>query len=170
MNLLVWGKSVSDAVSATNSIVPSLEAWSDSHSSAFELTKTEATIFLPSHRAMPDNPSPVVLRNHPIKFEPALTMLGTRIDARFTFRDHIAACAAKATVATTAIQLLTCSKAGLVPKWARQLVVACVMPGLVWALAAWCDPAKGKDKIKELVENGRDVSHRRFPVSSRRGA
>ncbi|CDR48848.1 hypothetical protein NBRC10512_005718 [Rhodotorula toruloides] len=149
VNLLAWGKTVEDAVSAMNSIVPKLEAWSYSHSSAFEPTKTEATIFLPAARAIPDNPPRVILQGHAVAFTPSLTMLGTKLDSRLSFREHISACAAKATTSTTAISLLTRSKAGLAPKWACQLVVACVLPRLVWAAAAWVEPAKGKEKIRD---------------------
>ncbi|KAJ8294879.1 putative RNA-directed DNA polymerase from transposon BS [Rhodotorula toruloides] len=150
VNILAWGKTVEEAVSAMNSLVPKLETWSDSHSSAFEPTKTEATIFLPSSRAMPPNPPRVILRDHRIEFKPTLTMLGTKLDSQLTFRDHITACAARATTSTTAISLLARSKAGLAPKWTRQLVVACVWPRLMWSAAAWYDPARGKDKTKEL--------------------
>ncbi|GAA6057931.1 hypothetical protein NBRC10513_006511 [Rhodotorula toruloides] len=134
-----------------NSLVPKLEAWSNSHSSAFEMNKIEATIFLPSVLAMLSKPLHVILHGHHIKFTPSLTMLGTKLDNRLTFRDHIASCAARATVSTTAISLLARSKAGLAPRWARQLVVACVLPRLMWTAAAWVDPARSKDKIRQLV-------------------
>ncbi|GAA6044086.1 hypothetical protein NBRC10512_001218 [Rhodotorula toruloides] len=132
-----------------NNLIPKLEAWSDSHTSAFEPTKTKATIFLPPNCAMPDNPRLAILRDHEIGFKPTLSMLGTKLDNRLTFRDHITSCAAKATVCTTAIALLARSKAGLSPKWARQLVVACVWPRLMWLAAAWYDPAKEKDKTRD---------------------
>ncbi|GAA6052734.1 hypothetical protein NBRC10513_006807 [Rhodotorula toruloides] len=53
-----------------NSMVPKLEDWSNSHSSAFKPTKTEATIFLPPNRAMPKNPPPIILRNYRIEYKP----------------------------------------------------------------------------------------------------
>lgn len=90
---------------------------------------------------MPRNPPPVILRNHRVEFKPVLTMLGTKLDSTLSFRDHISACAARATVSTTAISLLARSKAGLAPKWARQLVVACVWPRMMWAAASWFDRA-----------------------------
>ncbi|KAJ8292920.1 hypothetical protein OF846_003646 [Rhodotorula toruloides] len=134
-----------------NNLIPKLEAWSDSHTSAFEPTKTKATIFLPPNCAMPDNPRLAILRDHEIGFKPTLSMLGTKLDNRLSFRDHITSCAAKATVCTTSIALLARSKAGLSPKWAWQLVVACVWPRLMWLAAAWYDPAKEKDNTRELV-------------------
>uniref|UniRef100_A0A0K3CQZ3 BY PROTMAP: gi/342319148/gb/EGU11098.1/ Pol-like protein [Rhodotorula glutinis ATCC 204091] n=1 Tax=Rhodotorula toruloides TaxID=5286 RepID=A0A0K3CQZ3_RHOTO len=151
VNVLTWGRTVDDAVSTMNKLVPHLERWSDSHSSAFEPTKTEATIFLPPNHAAPVNPPAVVLRNHCIEYKPFLTMLGTKLDSSLSFRNHISACAARATVSTSAIALLARSKAGLAPKWARQLVEACVLPRLLWTLAAWFDPAKGKDKTRMLA-------------------
>ncbi|GAA6045615.1 hypothetical protein NBRC10513_005033 [Rhodotorula toruloides] len=151
VNVLAWGKTVEEAVSAMNELVPKLESWSDAHSSAFEPTKTEATIFLPSARTMPKKPPPVILRGHHIEFKPSLAMLGTKLDSRLSFRDHITTYAARASVSTTAISLLARSRAGLAPKWARQLVTACVLPRLMWAAAAWADPARGKEKTRELV-------------------
>uniref|UniRef100_A0A0K3CQ65 BY PROTMAP: gi/342320283/gb/EGU12224.1/ Pol-like protein [Rhodotorula glutinis ATCC 204091] n=1 Tax=Rhodotorula toruloides TaxID=5286 RepID=A0A0K3CQ65_RHOTO len=59
-----------EAVNAMNNLVPNLEAWSDSHSSAFEPTKTEATIFLPSARPIPAKPPQIILRGHRIEFTP----------------------------------------------------------------------------------------------------
>ncbi|EGU12008.1 Pol-like protein [Rhodotorula toruloides ATCC 204091] len=150
VNVLAWGKTVEEAVSAMNELVPKLESWFDAHSSAFEPTKTEATIFLPSARTMPKKPPPVILRGHHIEFKPSLAMLGTKLDSRLSFRDHVTTCAARASVSTTAISLLARSRAGLVPKWARQLVTACVLPRLMWAAAAWADPARGKEKAREL--------------------
>ncbi|GAA6041624.1 hypothetical protein NBRC10512_007477 [Rhodotorula toruloides] len=151
VNILAWGETVDEAVNAMNRLVPRLESWSDSHSSAFEPTKTEATIFLPPARAMPTNPSRVVLRGHCIEFKPTLTMLGSKLDSRLSFRPHITSCASRASASATAIALLTRSKAGLKPRLARQLVVACVVPRLLWAGAAWYDPAKGRDRTKELA-------------------
>ncbi|GAA6058001.1 hypothetical protein NBRC10513_007309 [Rhodotorula toruloides] len=151
VNMLAWGRTVDKAVSAMNRVIPRLEEWSDSHSSAFEPTKTEATIFLPPARELPDDPPPIILRGLQVKYTSTLTMLGAKLDSRLLFRDHIAACAARASASTTTITLLTRSKAGLAPKWARQLVVACVWPRMMWAAAAWYDPAKGKDKTRELV-------------------
>ncbi|KAJ8292615.1 hypothetical protein OF846_004376 [Rhodotorula toruloides] len=134
-----------------NRIVPKLESWSDLHSSAFEPTKTEATIFLPSARSMPTNPPQVVLHGHHVEFNTTMTMLGTKIDSRLSFHDHTSLCASRASRSATAISLLARSKTGLKPKFVRQLVVACVVPRLVWAGAAWYDPAKGRDRTKELA-------------------
>ncbi|GAA6057995.1 hypothetical protein NBRC10513_007305 [Rhodotorula toruloides] len=69
-----------------NNLVPNLEAWSDSHSSAFEPTKTEATIFLPSARPIPAKPPQIILRGHRIEFTPSLTMLGSKLDSHLSFR------------------------------------------------------------------------------------
>ncbi|GAA6057913.1 hypothetical protein NBRC10513_002947 [Rhodotorula toruloides] len=130
-----------------NRIMPKLQEWSDSHSSAFKPTKTEATIFLPSARELPDNPPPIILRGLKISYTSTLTKLGTKLDSRLLFHDYITA----SLPLTTAISLLTRSKAGLVLKWACQLVIACVWPRLSWSAAARYDPAKRKDKTKELV-------------------
>ncbi|EMS22840.1 reverse transcriptase [Rhodotorula toruloides NP11] len=151
VNVLSWGKTVDEAVSAMNRIVPKLESWSGLHSSAFEPTKTEATIFLPSARLMRTNPPQVVLRGHRIEFNATMTMLGTKIDSRLSFHDHTSLCASRASRSATAILLLARSKAGLKPKFVRQLVVACVVPRLVWAGAAWYEPAKGRDRTRELA-------------------
>uniref|UniRef100_A0A0K3CPZ3 BY PROTMAP: gi/342318905/gb/EGU10861.1/ Pol-like protein [Rhodotorula glutinis ATCC 204091] n=2 Tax=Rhodotorula toruloides TaxID=5286 RepID=A0A0K3CPZ3_RHOTO len=104
VNVLAWGKTVDEAVSALNSL-----------------------------------------------FKPFLTMLGTKLDSHLNFRAHITASASRASKSATAIALLTQSKAGLKPKLARQLVVACVVPRLLWAGAAWYEPAKGWDKTKKLA-------------------
>ncbi|BGP01165.1 hypothetical protein JCM10021v2_004864 [Rhodotorula toruloides] len=100
--------------------MPRLQEWSDSHSSAFKPTKTEATIFLPSARELPDNPPPIILQGLKINYTSTLTMLGTKLDSRLLFHDYVTA----SLPSTTAISLLTRSKAGLVLKWACQLVIA----------------------------------------------
>ncbi|BGP44108.1 hypothetical protein JCM10449v2_008171 [Rhodotorula kratochvilovae] len=60
-------------------------------------------------------------------------MLGTELDEKLTFGPHIARTASRATAAL------------------RGLVVACVPPRLVWASAAWFDPASAADKVSPLV-------------------
>ena len=78
-------------------------------------------------------------------------MLGTEIDEKLTFGPHIARTAERAAVALRGVGLLKRRRAGLAPRWARQLVVACVLPRLVWASAAWLDPAIGTDRVSPLV-------------------
>ncbi|BGP41014.1 hypothetical protein JCM10449v2_004982 [Rhodotorula kratochvilovae] len=106
------------------------------HCVAFEPTKTDAVLSLPPTRRHPANPPRVVLRGVPVAYAPSLTMLGTEIDEKLTFGPHIARTAERAAVTLRGVGLLTCRRADLAPRWARQLVVACVLPRLVWASAA----------------------------------
>lgn len=59
-------------------VVPKLELWSDSHSSAFEPTKTKATIFLPLSCKLHDNILPITHLGHCIEYTNTLTMLVTK--------------------------------------------------------------------------------------------
>ncbi|GAA5880953.1 hypothetical protein JCM8547_007682 [Rhodosporidiobolus lusitaniae] len=68
---------------------PGLEAWSDSHFSAFEPSKTLATLFIPpGKKNAPSPPPPVVLRGKPLANPASLGMLGVEINSNRLFRPH----------------------------------------------------------------------------------
>ncbi|GAA5847051.1 hypothetical protein JCM11251_007760, partial [Rhodosporidiobolus azoricus] len=54
-----------------------------------------------------------------------------------------AAAETKASAALVGVGLLARAKAGLAPKWVRQVVEAVVMPRLTWGTAVWYDPKEG---------------------------
>ncbi|GAA6044450.1 hypothetical protein JCM8097_004730 [Rhodosporidiobolus ruineniae] len=95
LNLIAWGKTVSDAVTNLRTRIPQLEAWSASHKSRFEPTKSDLVIFLPPSKSIPPNPPPLHLNGTAIPYSSTLTMLGTVLDSRLTFDAHVAQCAAK---------------------------------------------------------------------------
>ncbi|GAA5846415.1 hypothetical protein JCM11251_006753, partial [Rhodosporidiobolus azoricus] len=137
VNILAWGPSVPDAVAAVQTLLPQLEAWSDSHRSAFEPDKTFVTIFHPPQRRLPVNPPHAVLRGEALTFSPSLTLLGTKLDFTLSFSGHQARCAAKAATALSGVRLLSKAKAGLKPTFVRQLVRAVVEPRLTWMGEIW---------------------------------
>ncbi|GAA6025381.1 hypothetical protein JCM10207_001368, partial [Rhodosporidiobolus poonsookiae] len=138
VNLLAWGKTVSEAVAAAQAVVPALEGWSETHQSAFEPAKTFVTLFSPRSRRLPPEPHPpVVLGGVPLAYSPSLVMLGTTLDSRLTFREHVARCVAKASTAAAGVRLLAGAKAGLAPKFVRRLVEAVVTPRLLWMGEVW---------------------------------
>ncbi|GAA6025607.1 hypothetical protein JCM10207_001484 [Rhodosporidiobolus poonsookiae] len=140
VNLLAWGKTVSKAVAAAQAVVPALEGWSEAYQSAFEPAKTFVTLFSPRSRRLPPDPlPPAVLGGVPLAYSPSLVMLGTTLDSRLTFREHIARCVEKASTAAAGVRLLAGAKAGLAPKYVRRLVEAVVMPRLLWMGEIWFD-------------------------------
>ncbi|GAA6019785.1 hypothetical protein JCM10207_003693, partial [Rhodosporidiobolus poonsookiae] len=82
---------------------------------------------------------PVVLGGVPLAYSPSLVMLGTTLDSRLTFREHVARCVAKASTAAAGVRLLAGAKAGLAPKFVRRLVEAVVTPRLLWMGEVWFD-------------------------------
>ncbi|BGP51289.1 hypothetical protein JCM10450v2_007221 [Rhodotorula kratochvilovae] len=134
-----------------NSLVPGMKARSDSHNSAFRPSKTDAVLYLPPNQRRPDHLPRVLPRGVPVAYAPSLTMLGTEIDEKLAFSPHIARTAERAAVALRGVGLRARRGAGLAPRWARQVVVACVLPRLAWASAAWFDPASGTDQVSPLV-------------------
>ncbi|BGP49317.1 hypothetical protein JCM10450v2_005202 [Rhodotorula kratochvilovae] len=89
------------------SLIPGMEAGSDSHDSVFAPTKTDAVLFLPPNRHRPAYPPRVVLRGVSVTYAPSLTMLGTEINAKLTFGPHIARTAEHAAIALHGVGLLT---------------------------------------------------------------
>ncbi|GAA6006066.1 hypothetical protein JCM10207_007331, partial [Rhodosporidiobolus poonsookiae] len=82
---------------AAQAVIPALEGWSETYQSAFEPAKTFVTLFSPRSRRLPPEPHPpVVLGGVPLAYSPSLVMLGTTLDSRLTFREHVARCVAKA--------------------------------------------------------------------------
>ncbi|GAA6016977.1 hypothetical protein JCM10207_007870, partial [Rhodosporidiobolus poonsookiae] len=143
VNLLAWGKTVSEAVAAAQAVVPALEGWSEAYQSAFEPAKTFVTLFSPRSRRLPPDPlPPVVLGGVPLAYSPSLVMLGTTLNSRLTFREHVARCVAKASTAAAGVRLLAGAKAGLAPKYVRRLVEAVVTPRLLWMGEVWFDLRK----------------------------
>ncbi|GAA6043227.1 hypothetical protein NBRC10512_007452 [Rhodotorula toruloides] len=135
LNVLAWGRSVEEAVSAAQRIVPGLEEWSTTHHSLFEPSKTFVTRFSPARDHSPDDPK-VVLCGEELKYSSALGMLGVTIDERLTFKEHMASCASKA------------SKALFV----RRLVEAVVLPRLTWCAAAWYKPGATVSKVLQQAQ------------------
>ncbi|GAA5880766.1 hypothetical protein JCM8547_006039, partial [Rhodosporidiobolus lusitaniae] len=129
LNLLAWGKTVTEAIAAAQHLVPSLKARSDSHFSAFEPSKTLATLF--------DPPIPCLLSFAVNRFSPSLTMLGVEIDSSLLFRTHRSSCVARASSALSGVRLLSRTNGGLRPRLVRLLDEAVVMPRLLYRAQLW---------------------------------
>ena len=136
INLLGWGKSVSEAVNSINSRVPELEEWSRTHASAFEPTKTTAVVFR-TRRTVVGAAPPVVLCGVEVEWADELVMLGTRLDAGLSFDAHVRACATRAAQAIGGLGVLARANTGVRPAAARQLVRACVYPRMLWMAGVW---------------------------------
>ncbi|GAA6033306.1 hypothetical protein NBRC10512_005919 [Rhodotorula toruloides] len=151
LNVLAWGRSVEEAVSAAQRIVPGLEEWSTTHHSLFEPSKTFVTRFSPARDRSPDDPK-VVLCGEELEYSSALGMLGVTIDERLTFKEHMASCASKASKALVGVGLLAKSRGELKAKYVRWLVEAVVLPRLTWCAAAWYKPGTSVSKVLEQVQ------------------
>ncbi|GAA5920250.1 hypothetical protein JCM6882_007912 [Rhodosporidiobolus microsporus] len=91
-------------------------------------------------------PSPlphIILHGVELAYSPSLTMLGTVLDEHLTFAAHRAACVAKASKALQAVALLSRARAGLAPRWVRQLVMAVVEPRLSRMAELWFEGGEG---------------------------
>ncbi|GAA5921622.1 hypothetical protein JCM6882_006774, partial [Rhodosporidiobolus microsporus] len=93
---------------------------------------TLVTIFRPRNTKLPTLIPHIVLRGVELAYSPSLTMLGTVLDKHLTFAAHRAASVAKASKVLQGVALLSRARAGLAPRWVRQLVMAVVEPRLSW--------------------------------------
>ncbi|GAA5993612.1 hypothetical protein JCM11641_005311 [Rhodosporidiobolus odoratus] len=150
LNILAWGKGAEQAVSNAQRIVPNLEAWSTSHSTSFETTKTTVTLLLPPRTKRPTILPPVILAGQALAYSPTLGMLGCTLDDQFTFKPHTAAVAAKAATSLTVVAQLARSQEGMKPGWVRMMVEATAMKRLEWGAALWYKPG---DRVSKAMEN-----------------
>ncbi|GAA6044156.1 hypothetical protein JCM8097_004883 [Rhodosporidiobolus ruineniae] len=150
LNLFAWGKTVSDAVANLRSRIPQLEAWSASHKSRFEPTKSDLVIFLPPSKPIPPNPPPLVLSGSAIPYSPSLTMLGAVLDSRLTFDAHVAHCAAKSATALTGVKALMGARNGVTMRLGKQLVEAVVEPRQNWMAGVWWKRGESEKRVKLL--------------------
>ncbi|GAA5920563.1 hypothetical protein JCM6882_001974 [Rhodosporidiobolus microsporus] len=142
INLLAWGDTVEEAVSAMQAVSKTHEEWSKTHRTVFEPSKTTVTLFVPPGKKRPSTPLPVLLNGVPLEYSPSLTLLGVELNSELHFKPHIASCAAKAAKALTGVALLARARAGLSPRWVRRLVNVVVTPRLLWTAAVSYDPWK----------------------------
>ncbi|GAA6045055.1 hypothetical protein JCM8097_004349, partial [Rhodosporidiobolus ruineniae] len=132
LNLFAWGKTVSDAVANLRSRMPQLEAWSASHKSQFEPSKSDLVLFLPPAKPIPPTLPPLLLNDMIVPYSPTLTMLGAVLDSRLTFDAHVAHCAAKSSTALTGVKALLGARNGVTMRLAKPLVEAVVEPRRNW--------------------------------------
>ncbi|GAA6044860.1 hypothetical protein JCM8097_003271 [Rhodosporidiobolus ruineniae] len=150
LNLFAWGKTVSDAVANLRSRIPQLEAWSTSHKSRFEPTKSDLVIFLPPSKSIPPNPPPLHLNGTAVLYSPSLTMLGAVLDSRLTFDAHVARCAAKSSTALTGVKALMGARNGVTMRLGKQLVEAVVEPRRNWMAGVWWKRGESEKRVKVL--------------------
>ncbi|GAA5920087.1 hypothetical protein JCM6882_001031 [Rhodosporidiobolus microsporus] len=152
VNVLAWGKTVEEAASNLQAVVPEMESWARQRGATFKLEKTTLTLFAPPNKILPHPLPTVTLNNTPLPYSPSLTILGVKFDSSLSYRAHRAACAAKASTALAGVALLARSKAGLPPRWVKELVEALVMPRLLWCCAVWWKPGREVSKVIEAVQ------------------
>ncbi|GAA5920547.1 hypothetical protein JCM6882_004138, partial [Rhodosporidiobolus microsporus] len=152
VNVLAWGKTVEEAASNLQAVVPEMASWARQRGATFEPEKTMLTLFAPPNKILPHPLPTVTLNNTPLPYSPSLTMLGVKFDSSLSYRAHRAACAAKASTALAGVALLARSKAGLPPRRVKELVEALVMPRLLWCCAVWWKPGSEVSKVVEAVQ------------------